>query len=39
MKLDRNGKKTSKTATKGGKYTIWNVRLSMVKFTTVSKLT
>lgn len=24
--VDRNGKKTSKTATKGGKYTIWNVK-------------
>lgn len=24
--IDRNGKKTSKTATKGGKYTIWNVK-------------
>lgn len=24
--VDRNGKKTSKTATKGGKYNIWNVK-------------
>ena len=24
--VDRNGQKTSKTATKGGKYTIWNVK-------------
>lgn len=24
--VDRNGKRTSKTATKGGKYTIWNVK-------------
>lgn len=24
--VDKNGKKTSKTATKGGKYTIWNVK-------------
>lgn len=24
--VDRNGKKTSKTATKGGSYTIWNVK-------------
>lgn len=24
--VDRNGKKTSKTVTKGGKYTIWNVK-------------